>query len=122
MNINDFREHYQGFDVSLSISLFEYGFIYSYTDPRSNGDLRVWFKVNGPDMYNWADFKKDLDFWREFNWIGDSKESFLRCFDLTEEAFNKEPLEFKIRAAIDYFGYENICGTAYYPYTIKERE
>ncbi len=121
MNINDFREHYKGFDKSLEISLFEYGFIYSRTDPLSNGDLRAWYKVSGENMFDWADFKQDLDFWKEFNWINDSdKKGFLSYVDLDENSFNHEPLENKINLAINYFGPENICGTAYYPKEIKE--
>ena len=120
MKLTDFKKYYQGFDASLSISLFEYGFIYSYTDPLSKGDLRVWFKVLGK-TFDWADFRKDLDFWKEFNWIDEnSKKGFLSYLGIDEKSFNSEPLENKINWAASYYGYENIYGTAYNPTVITE--
>jgi hypothetical protein len=113
----NFEKHYQGFDKSLSISLFEYGFIFSRTDPLSEGDLRVWFRV-GKNKFDCADFKQDLDFWKEFNWI--DKGGFLSYIGMDENSFNHEDLERKINYAISYYGYENVCGPAYYPQELKD--
>jgi hypothetical protein len=39
---------------------------------------------------------------------------------MDENSFNSEDLERKIYNAISYYGYENICGTAYYPKELKD--
>ena len=102
---------FKGFDKSFDISLFEYGFVYSYNDPRSKGDLRVVYSI-GYNHFDWSDFKADLDFWKEFDWI--DKEGLLNSLDMDEEDFNNDPLEMKINSAILYFGYGNVCGASYY--------
>ena len=113
--LSDFSEHYRGFDASLAVSLFDQGFIFSRTDPKSEGDLRIWANFHGYGVFDWADFKNDLNFWREFNWIqGSSREAFLSFLGVTLEEFNLAPLEQKLFDAILYFGAENICGTPYH--------
>ena len=120
MKLADFKNKgYKGFDVSLAISLFEYGFIYSREDEKSEGVLRVWYKVQG-NLYDWADFRQDLDFWKEFNWI--KKEDLLSFFGGDESEFNELELEYKLNTAIMYYGEENICGTSYYPTKIVEED
>lgn len=117
--LKDFKQHYEGFDASLSISLFEYGFIFSYTDPLSGGDLRVWMKHR--HGYDWADFKPSLDFWRQFAWIEDSsKASFLSYLGMSQAEFDASPLEQKIYDAIGYFGAEEVCGSASRQFEILE--
>ena len=121
LTLTDFPS-YKGFDRSLNISLFEYGFIYSYEDSRSNGDLRVVYQIRG-NQYGWADFNKDLDFWEEFNWINPSScNYFLEFLGTTLENFNTWSLEHKINYAIQYFGCVNICGEDYSPMIIMEVE
>jgi hypothetical protein len=122
LSLKDFAL-YRGFDASRRISLFEYGFLYSYEDPRSKGDLRVWVVHPGYRVLDWADFARALDFWKEFNWIRDDKrEGFLSFLGLTLEEFNAEPLERKIYDAIGYFGPEEICGTPYHGTPLAEFE
>ena len=102
---------FKGFDKSFDISLFEHGFIYSYDDPRSEGNLRVFYTI-GDNHFDWSDFKADMDFWKEFDWI--NKKGFLRSLGIDEEDFNNDSLEMKIRFAILCCGYENVCGPYYY--------
>jgi hypothetical protein len=118
MKTADFAEHFAGFDASLSISLHEYGFIYSYTDPRSKGDLRVWVKYPAHGVFDWADFRKDLDFWKEFDWV--KPDSLLSFLGLSKAEFDALPLEQKISDAVSYYGPEEICGTPYNGTKISE--
>ena len=118
MNLSYFKTNgYAGFDNSLETSLFEYGFIFSRTDPLSEGDLRIWFKIVG-DTFDWADFKQDLDFWGEFSWA--NKKNLLSYLGMDEESFNNETLESKIYSLVNYYGYENVYGTGYHPTVIRE--
>lgn len=118
MNLSYFKTNgYAGFDSSLEISLFEYGFIFSRTDPLSEGDLRIWFKIVG-NTFDWADFKQDLDFWKEFSWA--NKNNLLRFLGMDEESFNNDTLESKIYSLVNYYGYENVYGTGYNPTVIRE--
>lgn len=114
MTLDYIKQYYKGFDINIIEALFEQGFVYSYTDPKSEGNLRIWYIVNyHQNLFDWCEFNKDLDFWKEFDWIDDdTKKGFLSYLGKTQESFDKIPLEEKIHNAINYFGYENICGTS----------
>lgn len=121
------NDDYSGFDTSFEISLFEYGYVFK----RDENELKIWYNVG---MSNCSDenedhkityfdhcrFALDLDLKREFSWIDENDwPQFLSYLGENDfDHWNKNPLECKIRDLISYYGYENVCGTAYYPIEI----
>ena len=112
---------YKGMGASIIESLYEYGFVYSYDDPRSEGDLRIIYKID-EHKFDWSDFDKDLDIHKEFDWIKDTDwDSINKSIDAENcVAIETLPLWHQIHILIDIYGYENVCGTAYYTFDIVE--
>ena len=105
------KMNYRGSDASLIESLFEYGFAYSYDDPKSDGDLRIIYRVDFK-KFDWADFKKTTNVLRDFDWVD---------FTEVEREIDAEncggietlPLWEQIKVLLDRYGYQNIFGTSY---------
>lgn len=107
---------YEGNDVDLATSLFEYGlawvlidgvytFIYGVNiDPRGNYisfcDSCVYANVDWKKEYDWADFSK--------------VESYV-CGNL-----DGMPLTQIITSLVGFYGYENVFGTPYYTFNIVD--
>ena len=106
----------QGTGIDIEISLKEYGLAWI---EREN-EFRFYFGIetnsNGEHIsFDWGYFKKNLDFWNEFNWMNkDDVKGFLDTTGMTKEEFDAMSLPNKIFDLVDYYGYENVFGSSYY--------
>jgi hypothetical protein len=127
---------YEGPDASLEISLFEYGlawlvtvdentkkreyrFIYrTEVDEQSRytkfDRARLPADVNPRKEWNWVDWSSVLSYIGMLNEGGDEQEAMARWMML--------PLERQVDDLLAYYGYENVFGTAYHPFKIKDPE
>jgi len=117
------KNRWQGVDVNLNISLFEYGIAWKEYQRKgknfNSGDIVFFYgiggdMVDGEYVYNefdWAYFPKDTKFDEEFNWV--EKAQLCEFMGLTTEEFDDASLVEKILVAYEYYGNENVFGTNY---------
>lgn len=120
------KDGYQGCDVSLEISLFEYGLVWK----DEGEDYKFIFGVNlGPNEYgemeytefDWGNVAKKADPLKEWDWIDDWDKVFLNT-GLTKDDFLEIPLPHIVSDLISYYGSENILGSSYHTFTIQREE
>ena len=113
------KKGFEGIDVNLEISLFEYGMI-----ARDKGnELQVIY------VTEWIDFEKPKYFDVSYisfdglnSIINDSwfdKKEFLDFLGITETEFKESPKIMMLYNYISYYGTENILGSSYCPWTIR---
>lgn len=118
--IKDYKD-YTGLDVDLETSLFEYGLIWKKEDDR----YRFVYGVGADSECNY----------NLFDWGTMSKADYLELiaedwidikgvcgFLDTDLDGLKADFPYAIDGLIGYYGHENIFGSSYYPFEIKEEE
>lgn len=101
---------FEGTDKTLSISLDEYGLAWT-TNPDQPNDFHFCFKQpNGKFVWGFY-FAKDTDAQKEFNWV--DWPAFLSTMGMTQKEWNQLSLPQKISDLINYYGTENVMGSAY---------
>lgn len=120
-NINTFQKleqaHFQGPDVSLEISLREYGFVHRNCEDSGKIVCIYGIKTNNEGEYVTFDrctFDVNFDVYKKFNWIKDWQHKVFRFFDCDQEHFDNLDLSEKLYWLFQIFGYENIFGTRYW--------
>lgn len=107
--------NFEGPDISLDISLFEYGCIWK----KEGNDYRFIYK-SAPNKYSWANFRQNVDLKKEFSWMdADDWKSFFSYMDLGSEEEqkdffnNREFIPLAIYYLSGYYGVENVFGSDY---------
>ena len=106
---------FEGVDISLEISLLEYGLTWKKEDEESF--LFYYWTGNfheGKKVFNWAALSPR----EEFDWVDwDSLCSFIGI--LLEEV-NNLPFPQKVFSLLQYYGPENVFGSSYGGFLIKD--
>lgn len=112
------EQGYQGPDVSLAISLFEYGLAWKDLGEETQ------FIHRNPNHQRWFDriaFPNDLDVRKEFDWA-DWEDGLMSFLGGSLEEWLEFPLPRKIQDLVSYYGEENIFGTSYWEgFQIKDK-
>lgn len=103
---------FEGPDVSLEISLKDYGMIWRELE---NGEFifvhRLSYNARNWDRTTMAPV--DID--KEFNWIRSTNWSaMLNCMGIDRQTFNEFSFEYQIYHLASYFGVEEIFGAGYW--------
>ena len=114
------KKGFEGIDVSLEISLFEYGIIARDKD----NELQViyvteWIDYEKPKYFDVSYISSDdLNSIINESWF--DKKGFLSFLGMTETE-HKDSLKISmLYDYISYYGAENILGSSYYPWTIRD--
>lgn len=100
---------FEGIDVSLEISLFEYGMAWV----RDGDDWHFIFARDG--IFDNGTFLVTTDWRKEFGWISTADFlSFLCYMGTNEEHFDERPFPNKVYDLTSYWGWENVFGGAYW--------
>ena len=118
--LSDYNE-YDGVDASLDIALYEYGLIWKEINP---GEYHFIYGVGHDgceyNSFDWADMT-DKD-WNELlneSWVDiEGVESF--SGQTKQDLIDSFP--YNVDTLLAYYGYENIFGSAYYPFEIENDE
>jgi|WetSurMetagenome_2_1015567.scaffolds.fasta_scaffold656430_2 hypothetical protein len=112
---------YSGIDVSNEISLFEYGILAKETG--ENDELHVWYGIESDESGDYTKFdhgyitKSNINSLLDESWF--DKDSFLSFIGMTEKDWKSdEHYISKLHDLFQYYGYENIMGSCYYPIEI----
>ena len=111
-------EGYEGIDKNLGISLFEYGFIWKL----KNGVYTFIYgvSVDNEGNYNSFDvgtFDVTLNPKKEFDWA-----NFENVEEETGNNMEKLPLHYVIQDLVNFYGYECVFGSAYFPFQIVDED
>lgn len=118
-------EGYEGIDADLATSLFEYGLIWKKGIEGHENDYHFIYGVGydknkNYNKFDWSDIAIDTDPKKEWNFV--EWESVCAFTGLSEEDFLDQELPQIVFDLIQYYGYENILGSSYDPFEIKEGE
>lgn len=116
------KEGFKGIDVSLDISLFDYGFAWKENE---NGDYVFYYGVRY-DIDNYVYDKFDYAFLSintnpksQWDWV--EWHNLYNFVGETEEQFFDRELPFIVFDLVNYYGYEEIFGSSYnYYFTIEQ--
>lgn len=109
----------EGPDVSLEISLKEYGIAWKIGE--TNTKFYYGTGHNGKEFihFDWANLENNVDVYLEFNWADLLEVS--QFVGMTLKDWEKMPLTNKIQNMSDYYGVQDIFGGSYTePMTYKE--
>ena len=127
MNLSELKKKgYEGTDVNIGISLFEYGMVWKHI--KEDNEYRFYFKVNAEEeankcLFDWSTIGADIDFWEEFDWINPKdKRSLLSLVGMTEDEFNGQSLPYKIKDLVKCFGIANVFGDSSYSFPITSNQ
>jgi len=114
------KEEYKGCDVNLEIALYEYGLIWK----EDEKDITFIYGVSYGDeeytKFDWATIEKDVDPKKEWDWADwDAVRKFAGHED---ERFFSNPLTCIVQDLLSYYSYEDVFGTAYYPFEIVRED
>jgi hypothetical protein len=115
------EQGFEGGDVCLATSLFEYGLAY-----RQEGNETLFVYAIGADplVYNRFDrctFASDVDVQKEFDWADFG--SLYSFVGMDAEQWNAQPLTSKVSDLLSFYGFENVFGSSYWEgFEIKEEE
>ena len=117
-NLNSIDKlEYQGFegsDTTLSISLFEYNFIWRKMETET-----IFIYAIGNNKFERVSIDNKMAVEKEYNWVDWDNLFSTHCIEL--EDFDELPLEEKVKMIFDYYGFENIFGSSYWEgFEIKE--
>ena len=104
------RLGFTGIDLSLEISLLEYGMAWVKKGSDWHFIHKHTFSFHGFDH---STFPVDTDWRSEFSWMLDDLNSFLSYIDMTEEEFEAVDFPVKVFDLVGYWGVENVFGTSY---------
>ena len=116
---------YSGIDTNNEISLFEYGLLCKLFNDKS---IHVWFGVQSDNSGNFNLFdcawitEEEINNFFEESWF--DKKGFLSYlgFEETEATlWINYHYSNKLQDLLQYYGYENIFGSSYYPIEIKNK-
>jgi hypothetical protein len=116
------KQGFEGCDISLEISLFEYGLV---CKKHPDGDIQCWYGLGADNSYNYNKFdsghitEKEIKNTLNESWF--DKKSFLSFVGCTEEEWLVRWCGNKISDLIEYYGYENIFGSCYDPIEIENK-
>lgn len=105
-----------GIDASIQISLFEYGFAWILSSDKS--EYKFYYSVSGHCNNSVFDFSfqpADLNVKSEVDWIEDWTQIF-NYAGMTESEFFSRELPYVLYDLLQYYGYENVFGSAYNGY------
>lgn len=103
---------YEGNDVSLDISLFEYGLIWKQEETEFKFIYGVRVNDQGEyDGFDWGTIAVDADLYTEFDWANFT--AVLECLGLSESEWDDLPLPARVYGLLAYYGYQNIFGDSY---------
>lgn len=118
---------YQGIDVSLSISLFEYGLIWAKEIEGHEKDFHFIYgvdtdKTGSYNKFSWGDVPIDCDPRKEWDWVDWSRILSFIGYEGEEERYFNLPdmLPQIVRDLISYYGHVNVFGESTYCFTITE--
>ena len=116
------KHNYVGTDASIEISLFEYGLVCS-KNPNDEGEYYFIYSI-GEDLFdhNWMSHNQINEIINE-EWF--KKDEFFSFLGITtqddiDDYFMNTPIIMKVFDALQYHGYENIFGSAYYPLDLQK--
>lgn len=114
-------EDYDGPDASLDISLYEYGIIWKCTNKRTKEYHIIYGVGADANTGNYTKFDSAHMKIREFREL--LKESWFdkKGFDSFRGSIEVNFPD-DLHSALQYYGCENIFGSSYYPFEIKEDE
>ena len=123
-NIAEYK-YYDGTDADLETSLFEYGLIWIKGAKDHENDYHFIYGVgldsNGNyNLFDWGDVAIDCNPEKEWDFVEFDKVA--ECNGMSKADFLKMPLPLIVESLVSYYGYENIFGSSYYPFTIKTME
>lgn len=104
--------NYEGLDVDLEISLFEYGLIWTIRENDYHFIYGIDLDDTGYIKFSWGDIPINCDVQKEYDWaefheicdyVGMSLDDWLAL-----------SLPLKINDLLSYYGYENVFGTDYW--------
>jgi hypothetical protein len=111
---------WSGPEVSLEISIADYGIAWCQHSPGEErfhpGEIRfaVLYYYPGGPVLDWGDFSKDMDIYREFDWVRPADWESLYCENgISKSDFDALPMEYKIQILLCRYGAEEIFGTPY---------
>ena len=118
------KEGYQGVDVNLETSLFEYGLIWTKNIVGHENDYHFIYGVanNGEEFtrFDWADVAIDTDPEKEWDWADFN--AVAKFCGYSKADFLAQELPEVVYALISYYGIENVMGGSYYPFKISKEE
>jgi hypothetical protein len=111
---------FEGTDVSLDIALYEYGLIWRKTAP---GEYLFYYGVECDDEGNYTKF--DWAHMSKADWTDLLNEDWVDIEEVEKYADNTkqeliDTFPHSVYTLVSYHGYENIFGSAYYPFTVKD--
>lgn len=105
----------------METALFEYGLIWEERETEFHFIFGVGVNDSGEyTSFEWGDITKDIDFEKEYDWV--KWEDVLSYTGMDEADFFQMPIPNIISDLLSYYGYEEIFGTAYYPFEIKSED
>ena len=109
----------EGPDVSVEISLKEYGIAWEIGETETRFYYGV--KYNGVEFirFDWADLENNLEFDIEFDWAEFLDVADMAGIPITE--WNKLPMTLKIQDLLSYYAAESVFGSPHTePMTYEE--
>ena len=112
---------FEGIDASLDISLYEYGLIWVKGIEGHEKDYHFVFGVRCDNegnftKFDWADIAIDCNPEKEWDWA--EWDNVADCSGVSKEDLLSYSLPMIVETLVGYYGYENVFGSAYYPFEI----
>lgn len=109
---------YTGCDVSLSISLLEYGMAWK----KEGKDYKFLYRFEPvANLFDWGCLNKNTEVFKEFSWIGEKDwNSIFSYLGTSREEWSKRELPDQISDLYRYWGAENIFGGSMSGFLIEE--
>jgi len=107
-------EGFEGVDISLDISLFEYGIAWKHDTEEKEVKVYYGIKTNDQGNYtkfDWASFHDSIDCILEFDWV--NWDEFLSFIGSDFADWDNQVLGQKLFDLFNYYGNENIFGSSY---------
>lgn len=113
-------QDWQGVDVDLAISLYEYGLIWRAW-PEENSTIFL-FNVSyseddSKSMFARESFNNDTDFRKEFShvdWPG-----FVKTLGISEEEWMNQDICWKVYDLLNHLGYRNVFGEGHFLFNVN---
>jgi len=107
------HEEITGQDVSIEVSLNEYGLAWIVADKDTLFYYGTRIDEHGDfDRFDFCTIENDTDVFTEYDWA--DFDEVLSFTGLTKEEFKSSPLTSKIADLLSYYGKENVFGGSYY--------
>lgn len=117
------KEGYSGVDANLATSLFEYKLIWKKHDDKTNEYKFIYeaprYSVKDKVLFDYG-YIAEKEFNEMINEEWFNLPGFLNFLGLEKESFYEMLLPYKVFEATCYHGVENIFGSTYYGFEIKE--